>query len=409
MEKNFYNVFRNILRIELNKHEHQAEREEIIQVIDSSEVYSLKMKKMIKLIHTLLDSKVEFVKYNKEILKAINHISMCNTCDEAYCMKSDGGCQLMIPDTNLMNRRKNQDVYFARVSDELIRYTRIRLFMLDPTKYLVINNPHFKVNPDEILLLSSMLNTDYFKDLLLEGVNDYSHFGTYDTTNPEKTLTYDHEVKKEEVKSDCNLVESPVIGKWTKQFPKTFKEVIFEKTVACTFRLMIEIMPDLTIERIKEVLVKRYETFTEIQMPNVLAILKEQGKARHVDNIKAGMYTLDSFILSDEYYLTNLDIWILALELTIPVVFISSTRLKENKAALMSLQGEKTEWFIIKSPPIVRNQVGSYRLLKSETYRIKSTELSGELNREIENNLVELIPYIENFKATKKVPVLKKD
>ena len=333
---------------------------------------------------------------------------MCNTCDEAYCMKSDNGCQLMIPHQNLMNGRKNQDVYFARVSDELIRYTRIRLFMLDPTKYLVINNPHFKVNPDEILLLSSMLSTDYFKDLLLEGVNDYSHFGTYDTTNPEKTLTYDHEVKKEEVKSDCNLVESAVIGKWTKQFPKTFKEVIFEKTVACTFRLMIEMMPELTIERIKEVLVKRYEIFTEAQMPNVLAILKEQGKARHVDNIKAGMYTLDSFILSDEYYLTNLDIWILALELTIPVVFISSTRLKENKAPLMSLQGEKTEWFIIKSPPIVRNQVGSYRLLKSETYRIKSTELSVELNREIENNLVELVPYIENFKATKKVPVLKR-
>ena len=143
-------------------------------------------------------------------------------------------------------------------------------------------------------------------------------------------------------------------------------------------------------------------------MPNVLAILKEQGKARHIDNIKAGMYTLVSFILSDEYYLTNLDIWILALELTISVVFISSTRLKENKNALMSLQGEKTEWFIIKSPPIVRNQVGSYRLLKSETYRIKSTELSEELNREIENNLVELVPYVENFKVTRKVPVLKK-
>ena len=120
------------------------------------------MKKMIKLIHSLLDSRVEFVKYKEGILKTINHISMCNTCDEAYCMKSDNGCQLMIPDTNLMNRRKNQEVYFARLSDELIRYTRIRLFMLDPTKYLVINNPHFKVNTDEILLLSSMLSADYF-------------------------------------------------------------------------------------------------------------------------------------------------------------------------------------------------------------------------------------------------------
>ena len=39
--------------------------------------------------------------------------------------------------------------------------------------------------------------------------------------------------------------------------------------------------------------------------------------------------------LSDEYYLTNLDIWILALELTIPVVFIISTRLKENKAYIL--------------------------------------------------------------------------
>ena len=154
---------------------------------------------------------------------------MCNTCDEAYCMKSDNDCQLMIPNINLMNGYKNEKIYFARLSDELIRYTRIRLFMLDPTKYLVINNPHFKVNSDEILLLSSMLSTDYFKDLSLEGVNNYSYFGTYDTTNPEKTLTYDNVIKKEEIKSDCNLDESPVIGKWTKKFPKTFKEVILKK------------------------------------------------------------------------------------------------------------------------------------------------------------------------------------
>ena len=161
-------------------------------------------------------------------------------------------------------------------------------------------------------------------------------------------------------------------------------------------------MPEITIDKIKEILVKRYEAFNNIQLANVLSILKQQGKARHIDNIKAEMYTLDSFILSDEYYLTNLDIWILALELNIPIIFISSTRLKENKASLMSIYGEKTEWIFIKSPPIIRNQVGSYRLIKSESYRIKSTELSMELNREIENNLIELNSYIENFKDTKK-------
>ena len=69
LEKNFYNVFRNILRIELNKHEHQSVREEIIKLINNKEEYSLKMKKMIKLIHSLLDTKVEFVKYKDKNFK----------------------------------------------------------------------------------------------------------------------------------------------------------------------------------------------------------------------------------------------------------------------------------------------------------------------------------------------------
>ena len=46
------------------------------------------------------------------------------------------------------------------------------------------------------------------------------------------------------------------------------------------------------------------------------------------------MYSLETYIMTDDYYLTNLDIWILALHYNLPIVFISSTKLLENVSKL---------------------------------------------------------------------------
>ena len=126
-----------------------------------------------------------------------------------------------------------------------------------------------------------------------------------------------------------------------------------------------------------------------------------------MDNIKAGLYDLETYIMTEEYYLTNLDIWILSVSLNLPIVLISSTRLNENKETLLRLVENAEEYIFVKVPATVRNQIRSYRLIKGESYRIKVSELSDTLNRDIENNYMMLDDYISNFKSRKKILKLK--
>ena len=41
----------------------------------------------------------------------------------------DEHCDLILPEKNLMTRKENSPIYFGRMSDELVRYSRIKNFM----------------------------------------------------------------------------------------------------------------------------------------------------------------------------------------------------------------------------------------------------------------------------------------
>ena len=92
-------------------------------------------------------------------------------CDTANtwktCMQTDNGfCQNIFPKTHLLGDRDNERIYFGRLADELLRYERIRTFMLQPKKYLNLGYSHYQIHDDELFLLDSVLQKDYFYDLL---------------------------------------------------------------------------------------------------------------------------------------------------------------------------------------------------------------------------------------------------
>ena len=59
--------------------------------------------------------------------------------------------------------------------------------------------------------------------------------------------------------------------------------------------------------------------------------------------------TISNQVMSDDYYVTLLDIWIIATRLNIPIVFYSGTKLPETKTILMvANKSEQGNYYFIK-------------------------------------------------------------
>ena len=137
METNFFNVFRNTIRILLNDYENISIREKIQNEISKEYIiYSEKLKNVNKLLRELVKSKVQFIGDNN-YYKLISEISTCIVKDKETCQKTpnlcaitdNDTCNLIVPQKNLITNKDNEDIYFGRIADEIIRYNRIKLFM----------------------------------------------------------------------------------------------------------------------------------------------------------------------------------------------------------------------------------------------------------------------------------------
>ena len=387
LEKNFYDVFRNSLRIELNKYENRLTRESIIEIIkDDKTDYYLKMEKLIEILHNLLDKLVEFSNYSDSSIDKIYRITNCSlsqNCDKSYCMRSDESkiCKLIIPKINLLNKLDNQEVYFARLSDELLRYNRINSYIFNPKAHLSFGDINYNLNDNEIILLSSLLNQDYFKNLNPVINNRFIASNTYDTAEPAKSQSYSllinsniNEIKK----INCDLqILNKITGKWSECFSVNDKEIIYESSVICTFSIIIDILHNyeefksVTINSLKTILLKEYQKLFQNFSPNkIFTILSSQGKVNEIRQIKSNVLKFDDFILSENYYLTNLDIWILSLHFKIGVILLSSTSLLENKKNILPLYyPSNKKYFFIKSPGIRPNNIPKYRLITDKNLK----------------------------------------
>ena len=72
----------------------------------------------------------------------------------------------------------------------MIRYKRIRLFMLDNKKYLNISNVDYSVNDDEVIILNSVLTDEYFEGLEPFQKNKYAKNIPYELANPSKNTKF---------------------------------------------------------------------------------------------------------------------------------------------------------------------------------------------------------------------------
>jgi hypothetical protein len=373
LENNFYNVFRNIVRILINKHENIKIKETLITIIKSqspsstsSGLYSNYIQKLTAIqleVLTLISKYVTFsdTHYTDEILESITDITTScltnlnpNACEDTkYCLKEtdqEGKCKLVIPKQNLINPEKdNKKMYIARVADELLRYNRIRTFMFDRKIFPYIN-VKYNLRQDEIILSQTMLLDGYFDNLEPVAENKYAHFNTYDTSDPLLTEIYENMY-------DASIEEHVTCTKDIIQLTRNYKEYFSlapsnvkllkfnANAPICTFEIILFILKNeairtsnkkldlVTINKIKVVLVEFYskciEESSEDDIKDKFAkIIKYYGmdSISNEYRIKCASGDDEEFLETmpflENYHLTRLDIWIIANYYELPIILL---------------------------------------------------------------------------------------
>jgi hypothetical protein len=438
LETQFYNAFRSTVRILLNDHIHKELRDSIIRTLDNIGVsYVTSLKTLESVIRRLTRNYVQFNTMDKDVLDSFDTISACTTnCDKKkYCLLTQGSdCKLLLPKTNLINGLDNETTYFIRIADELLRYKRIRLFMLNPKNFLNVTNTEYQINENEFIILHSLLTTTYFDDLVPFQVNSFIKNVTYDFANPRISNKYSYAVSMADQKEldgeklaevneygvECIKDTIPLVGNvtsyWRAIFPKDTKEYVLDSTKYCSYYVIIHILQKkyktaISIENIKLSLWNAYEPFMKDYSKRIFDVLSKQGKHAMMERIKRNEVTFQDLIMSEEYYISTLDIWALASKLNIPIMLFTSTSLKDlmlDVRWLIMGGNQSDDFYFIRAPAVVkdsRDYINDYHLVTSSYKLSELVGMDGMLTSqetEYQKNVQSFSSYVQ-IKKTRKL------
>ena len=451
LENNFYNAFRNSVRILLNKYENLKLRKDIEDLIERLDLtYFEKLELLKKKIMDLMKDYVEFTNINDEMLMNIVDVNNClikEKCSEKqYCLTtSDNDCKLILPSVHLISgNNNNENIYYHRISDEFIRYGRIRNYIFKPKVYLSLDKVEYNLTNNEIILLDTILIKGYFDDLEEVYKNKYISNNVPEFIQPQKTQKYSNkEVLKnilvDKTQNECIDKVNKVKGNWEKFFDKDYSERIYKNTENCSFQIIIDIIKDFNnndfdINDIKNILLKEYsKLINEYGEKKILNILKDQGKDILIRQIKEKKTTLEQTILSSNYFLTNMDIIIISKKLDLPIIIISGSQLNEligwniglkteraelksktplafkknRKMWITNLDNTENYYYFIKQPLIKQNSIMKYSLIidGDNNLRINKSNLREKMKTQI--NIYKKRPSFEDF-IKYYIPILRK-
>ena len=425
LETQFYKTFRSTVRILLNEISHKHLKTEIMDIIDNIRIlYKEKLSSVIQKIKELCKGYVDFRMFDPLVLMKLKDIvtcfSMSSKVEKSYCiLQENGEYQMILPEKHLVSGVPNEKLYFSRMADELIRYKRIQQFMLHPKTYLNISDIEYQLNDNEMIILESLLTSEYFKQL-----EPYYTVGnsriTYEIANPLKSQKYANDISidtqkelleeqektfNDEFEIECIQEKRDIIGNisssiWKQIFPKTAKEIVLNKTIKCSYYPILYIFKNvygkpITIENIKRELLDRYNYYIKLGFyDKILSILRKQGKKEIIDNIRENKYTLQDIIISEGYFITNLDLWIISISLKLPIILFSSLKLKSffesEKWLYLYKPNNQKSWYYIRSPT-EQDNVGNYL----PQYHIITPELKISIPNESSINSISIEVYLE--------------
>ena len=166
---------------------------------------------------------------------------------------------------------------------------------------------------------------------------------------------------------------------------------------------------DMSIPKLKSILVTEYGKLARLGLEKKLTmILNGYGMKQYADIINEGRATLPQIIQSENYFLTNIDLWIISLYFKIPMVFVSQALLSENGKNYMVLYGdEMTEsYFFIQPFQVTQGTPSRFGLIEMKANELSVLKIPLEfVSPQLQENIrtddetrINLEEYIRTFK-----------
>ena len=297
------------------------------------------MKKNIKTVH------VKFDTYASGVLNKITRVNLCYNNNEMYCDKTE---RLVIPEKNLVTGESNENVYFRKIANEIMRYSNLREFILEQKSRMYLPDEKLKLLDNEILLFDSEINSNFFKGLVAKHKSDYIVNKMKDTVNAERSVFYSNKIKLtglDELKKSCFSIKTLGNNKLAPQFPPKTHEKTYKNSKACIIQLIVDIaavnkvvkQPDVILNDLLNEYISLYSTYSQ-KFINMLKVQDKSNFAKKLKNVKSDE-DVKELIMSPEFNLTNIDLWILVNLYKIPCILLNNTPkgLKENNEILLPL------------------------------------------------------------------------
>jgi len=189
----------------LSHYEYRFFKLKIIDMLENLAFsYQQKLIKLVDFLKQVVKTSIQFREMTDDDLDYLaveNHFreySFCKKCENRNLCSLDenGHCQLVLPSEHLITGMENEKLYYFRLADELLRFHRIRSYMLEPMYYLNLSNIDYQINDDEILLLETYIKSENFADLRIFNFSDYLKNIPYELAEPaKKTQVYSNVVE----------------------------------------------------------------------------------------------------------------------------------------------------------------------------------------------------------------------
>lgn len=375
LETKFYKQFREKLRDEFANMMNSDEIDEIKKLIESKDyVYEIKVSKLQPIIQSMLEPIVTFVDFDEDVLSEVYENNENNSHNKhGFCLMKEN--QLCLPVKNLLSQENNETMYYIRVCDEIIRYSRIRRYLFD-TSYTRLETLEYNILADEVLLMNTHIIGDYFDNISYMPTHKYVKNIPYDFAQPSyvKKTTKDVPLKEQSQDIDISTIESfgdlcvmktvNITNKsnWNGIFSNNMKETVIKSTPLCSYYILAYILKrhaklDEDIHGIKKLLYTAYMNLMKktILTPAIHSILLKQYKKDFIDKIRNKQLTFESMIMNDNYVITQIDVWVLCNSLDLPVIMYSNEVYKtlkmDTKYIVMGGNIETDEYTFIHSNP----------------------------------------------------------
>lgn len=401
LESQFYHAFRNRIRNLINQFANREIRNEIRRTAeDNAILYSKKIHIVERLVEKLIRGYIVFVDIEKSVLLDMAEVNDCEDGDDSSpncIIKENGVAQLVVPKWHLISNHDNEKIYVGRMADEFIRNDRVKSIMFDTANRLHSKNTDYSIREDEFVLVQSALTPDYFTEIesSIES-NPYVNNVNYETATPSISVVYPNEkitiseqynAPSEElvgVEQSCLVKITKVIGNrhqiWERIFTDDTREYVLRDNAKCTYQPIIRIVQlhmgeNWTETGVKTRLSSAYKKLFDMDPANmrkIASIMREQGKSKLFekmvkDGANSSLDEFQSIIISDNYHITDMDIWVIANEYNLPIIIFNPNGLKGffPKKVTTGKVDIQTQWIRMGGKKddnyhFIRSKIGSY-------------------------------------------------